>query len=190
MSKTIAYYEKPPYNAMLFVFTKNGVKKYQIGNFCSIGRFTKNGTTPDIPIASHIVSRKHGEISVVKGKYYYRDCDSTNGTYINNRLIGKNSSDGKSASEINNGDILGFDLIQNGKHHSERVIAIFTTTVSEDIKWSKVSLNNQIVGIDIGRSVEHGLKIDNQMFSERHASFFLLRMAGLLLIITAKTVCC
>lgn len=121
----------------------------------------------DISVASPIVSRIHGEIFPSEGQYYYRDIGSSNGTYLNRKLLGVNQ-----AVPLLDGDVLCFDVIENGKHHPNQVIAIFSTTdISEN--WRTISLDVSMAEICIGRSVESGLKLDNAAISERHASFFL-----------------
>lgn len=173
MAQTEYYYEEPKLAASLLVFTgMNFAGQYPVSRCCVIGRRSKNNT-PDIPISSIIVSRSHGEISYVSGKYYYRDCGSTNGTYINGAIIGTKNVDGVQAVELKNGDILSFDLVENGKHHEQRVIAIFTTALPQSAKWQQVPLDENTAEILIGRSDTAGLKSRNNMFSEKHASFFL-----------------
>lgn len=172
MAKTLFYFQEVSYEAMLFVFDeKSKMSKYPIEGVCVIGRKSSQ-YSPNIALTSSIVSRNHGEIICVNDRYYYYDHNSTNGTYINGELVGKNSQTKKLAIEIKDGDVLSFDVISNGNHHSERVVAIFTTSLSKQVKWKKILLNNTIAEIGIGRSSENGINFNNEMISEKHASFF------------------
>ena len=172
MSKTLFYFQENFYEAMLFVFDENSkMSKHPIEGVCVIGRKSSQ-YTPSVALTSSIISRSHGEITCVNERYFYYDHNSTNGTYVNGELIGKNSPTHKLAVEIKDGDVLSFDIISNGKHHPERVTAIFTTSLSKQVKWKKISLSKDIAEISIGRSSQSGLNLNNDMISEKHASFF------------------
>ena len=163
MAKTLFYFQEVSYEAMLFVFDeKSKMSKYPIEGVCVIGRKSSQ-YSPTIALTSSIVSRNHGEITYVNDRYYYYDHNSTNGTYINGELIGKNSLTKKLATEIKDGDVLSFDVISNGNHHPERVVAIFTTSLSKQVKWKKISLNNTIAEIGIGRSSENGINFSENV---------------------------
>lgn len=176
MANTQFYFGELPQakneDAMLFVFTPGAkMAKYSIDNICMIGRKSTQHN-PTIAFNSPIISRDHGEISCINGRYFYHDHNSTNGTYINGELIGIKSPTHKLAKEIKDGDVISFDIIKDGKHHPERIVAIFTTSLSKQIKWKKLILNEEIAEISIGRNHGSGLSFANEMISENHASFF------------------
>lgn len=173
MAHTQFYFEELPKHdhAMLYVFYESGkMTKHLIEDVSFIGRKSTQNN-PAIAIHSPIISRDHGEISRVNGRYFYHDHGSSNGTYINGVLIGKKSPNHAMAMEIKDGDVIAFDVIQNGKHHPERIVAFFTTTLSRKIKWKKLVLNEHVAAISIGRN-KGGLQFQDQMISENHASFF------------------
>ncbi|MGN0631142.1 MAG: FHA domain-containing protein, partial [Ruminococcus sp.] len=172
MADTIYYTGNTSEKAVLVLFDKNGwIGSYPLGVCTVIGRQSANSRC-DIPIASPIVSRNHGEIGFTGGQYFYRDSDSTNGTYYNNQLIGKNSPDGKQSVILSDGDILSFDIRNVNEHHAACVNALFCTGKNVLGQWKKVALDSRIAEICIGRSEQTGITIDSPVISEKHASFF------------------
>jgi len=172
MAKTEFYQEKASSDALLVLFNKQGIiSSHSLGSQTMIGRASENNTC-DINIASPIVSRSHGEIVVVDGEYHYRDLGSTNGTYVNNVLLGKGSTN-KQASVLSDGDILCFDIRQDNQSRPDCVYALFTVHCDKDSEWQTLSLNDEMAEICIGRSIESGLQITDTTVSEKHASFFL-----------------
>lgn len=172
MAKTVFFDEKETVGASLVLFNKQGVISVNsLGAHTSIGRSSEQSTC-DIKISSPIVSRSHGEIIGVNGEYHYRDLNSTNGTYVNDVLIGKESIANKQAAVLKDGDILCFDIRQNGQSRPDCVYALFAIHLETAGEWNRLDLNNEIAEICIGRSVQSGLQIDDTTISEKHASFF------------------
>jgi len=59
-------------------------KEFELGRkSITIGR----GAEADVLIADKLASRIHCELSYKDGNYFIRDCDSRNGTFVNDRLI-------------------------------------------------------------------------------------------------------
>ena len=59
-------------------------KEFELGRKAvTIGR----GAETDVLIADKLASRIHCELSYKDGNYYIRDCDSRNGTFVNDRSI-------------------------------------------------------------------------------------------------------
>jgi ABC-type multidrug transport system ATPase subunit/pSer/pThr/pTyr-binding forkhead associated (FHA) protein len=172
MARTLMYTSELKDHATLTFINADGiVSSHVINNNETVGRKSENSRS-SIQIPSQIVSRSHGEINVINDKFYYRDLGSLNGTYVNGTtFLSKDST--SQAAVLNDGDILGFDLCKDGMHHPDRTIAIFSRTLEDGASWEKVNLNSSIAEICIGRSIESGMKIDNDMISEKHASFFL-----------------
>ncbi|MFQ5511676.1 MAG: FHA domain-containing protein [Candidatus Krumholzibacteriia bacterium] len=81
---TNLYLSKPPVVTLVF-------KKKEIGHWIldkpvfNIGRTADN----DIVIDNLAVSRLHAVLEKEKGDYYIRDCDSLNGTVLNNQKVGR-----------------------------------------------------------------------------------------------------
>lgn len=172
MDKTVFYNPTNEDIAFLILFNKSGViTTNKLGLLTTIGRASQQSKS-DITINSSIVSRLHGEIANVNGKYYYRDLDSTNGTYVNGKLYGRQEIAGQSAVQLDDLNIITFDIKDGEKHHPERVFGLFTTTPIAESNWQKISLSKNIAELCVGRSASSGLQIENDMISEKHASFF------------------
>ena len=172
MAKTVFFEEKHSKNAALILFDAQGmISTKQLGAHTTIGRYTGQSSC-DIQIPSPLVSRTHSEILVVNGEYHYRDSNSTNGTYINNVLIGQNPLASKAAAILKDGDVLCFDIRKDGQSHPQCAYALFATNWDGADQWDKLALTPQIAEVCIGRSDHSVLQIDNEMISEKHASFF------------------
>ena len=172
MAKTVFFDEKISESAILILYNKQGIiTTNSLGILTTIGRNTDQSNC-DIKISSPIVSRSHGEIAAINGEYHYRDLNSTNGTYVNNVLIGKHSILNKQAVVLKDGDVLCFDIRKDGQSRPDCVYALFTTFCDVNCKWDKLELVDDIAEVCVGRSNQSGLQIDNDMISEKHASFF------------------
>ena len=172
MAKTVFFDDNSSKGAALVLFDKSKViATSKLGVLTTIGRATEQSNC-DVRISSPIVSRFHGEIAVANGEYYYRDLNSTNGTYINDVLVGKDSPTNKQAQVLHDGDILCFDIRQNGQSRPDCVYALFTTFGDAACDWNSLYLGNDIAEICIGRSLNSSLQIENDTVSEKHASFF------------------
>ena len=67
-----------------YVLPDGKQKEFELGRkTITIGR----GAETDVLIADKLASRIHCEISYKDGNYSIRDCDSRNGTFVNDRLI-------------------------------------------------------------------------------------------------------
>ncbi|WP_195451410.1 FHA domain-containing protein [Anaeromassilibacillus sp. 1001302B_160321_C8] len=172
MAKTVFFEEKNSKGAVLVLFNKQRViGTSTLGALTTIGRATGQSNC-DIKVCSPIVSRTHGEIALINGEYHYRDLNSTNGTYINNVLIGQNSTVNKQATILKDGDVICFDIRKDGQSRPDCVFALFATFCDANSEWSSLELNNDIAEICVGRSEQTSLQINNDTISEKHASFF------------------
>ncbi len=171
MNKTVLYSENnQTRRAVITVIDKSGSAWSQpVENRVSIGR-ASGGSTCELQIASAIVSRNHGEIFIADGKFYYRDLNSTNGTYINNTWYGAES--GRTTCELHEGDVISFEIRQGEVRHSESAFCVFSLSGNSFGKVNEIPLSEHIAELQIGRMVESGLKLDSPMISQRHASFF------------------
>ncbi|MFA5043687.1 MAG: FHA domain-containing protein [Kiritimatiellia bacterium] len=67
-----------------YVLPDGEQKKFELGRkSITIGR----GAETDVLIADKLASRVHCEISYKDGSYFIRDCNSRNGTFVNDRAI-------------------------------------------------------------------------------------------------------
>ena len=67
-----------------YVLPDGTKKKFELGRkSITIGR----GAEADVLIADKLASRIHCGISYKDGNYFLRDCDSRNGTFVNDHLI-------------------------------------------------------------------------------------------------------
>lgn len=173
MEKTVRYYEREDYGASLIIMERFGkIRMENLKNQSVIGR--DDEINIDIELSSVWVSRKHGRFFCLNGKYYYEDLHSTNGTYINGMLFGKDSKLGCKSGQLRNGDIFKIDYGVKNEYHSEAVLMVFVTDFPNDVAWKKQELNDCIAELSIGRA-KAGISIKNNMISHNHASFFKAR---------------
>ena len=171
MDKTVFFDEKRTRDAALILFDGQGIiETRSLGLITTIGRASAQ-IDCDIRIHSPIVSRAHGEIIRLYGTYYYKDLNSTNGTYVNRMLIGGQTAD-RQTVELRDGDVLCFDIREDGQSRPDRVFALFAAFCDAESRWSTLELSNDIAEICVGRSARSGLQIENEAISEKHASFF------------------
>lgn len=171
MSNTVLYQANASEKAVFIVVDKNGnVKVHDLGIQTRIGR-SLDRSVCDIVIDSQIVSRVHGEIVRTNGVYYYRDLESTNGTYVNKQFFYKSIRQEKGYALLEDGDIFSFDIKKNEVSHPEKAIAIFSKCFKGEA-WEALELHDEIAEVCIGRADTSSLKMENEMISEKHASFF------------------
>jgi len=112
--------------AKLILFDKSGKTEFSLDKpKLTIGRKTETATA-DIKLCSAAVSRQHGEIVFADGGYYYRDLDSSNGTYINGVLFGKNGKNGLKAKRLADEDVLRILASHSPLTHPDAVTIIFS----------------------------------------------------------------
>lgn len=170
MAKTVFFDSSASKGAAVVLFDQSRVIAVsRLGLLTTVGRCTPSSTC-DIQVPSPIVSRSHGEIVAVNGEYYYKDLNSTNGTYINGAMIGAHSQ--KQAQQLHDGDILCFDIRKDGQSRPDCVYALFTVYGEANRTWSSLPLTEDIAEIGIGRSSQSALQIADDTVSEKHASFF------------------
>lgn len=168
MNKTLLYTPVPSQEAYLHVFNGLGfIDTYPLKYLTTIGRSSSQETS-DVAVDSPIISRKHGEIVLSDGEYFYKDLDSTNGTYVNGRLYGKSST---SVAPLSNGDIISFEIRQDDVAFPNKVMGLFTRTASP-FQWQHIQLTEDMAELCIGRSITEGLEINDASISQKQASFF------------------
>jgi ABC-type multidrug transport system ATPase subunit len=171
MDKTVLYTEKPRENAKLTIFDPAGnIAEVKLAGPCVIGRKFPESTA-NIQIDCAIASRRHGEIAVMEGAYYYRDTDSLNGTYINDALYGKEAK--KAATRLENGDVLRIDQAGGTDRHPQSLVMIFAASYSDTAVWEDLHLTQNVFEVNIGRAVgAAGLMLSDEMVSNNHATFY------------------
>ena len=170
MDKTTLYRETYNETAKLIIIPSNGdVKEVLLTDSCVIGRESASSNA-EIQVDSSIASRRHGEFTVSDDKYYYRDLDSLNGTFINGIFYGKDAI--QAMVRLENGDIIRIDKKGTGRHKDSLVI-IFVRSYPQESKWEPLKLTNEVFEVNIGRAPSSGgLFLDNKMVSKNHATFF------------------
>lgn len=153
---------------VLFVPSKRQIKEFALKEDNLIGR-TSSGGNPDIPIDSPVVSRKHGHIYLQDDYYFYEDLSSTNGTYINGTLYGRESETGKYKNLLKIGDVLRIDHRDLDNPHPDAAILVAVHAIGNELINKYVALE-KCRSLMIGRNVGD-IKLDNSAISEQHAVF-------------------
>lgn len=121
------------------------------GNRWTVGRTTAQNT-PDIPLASPIASRTHGEFVMIDGQWFYCDLGSRNGTLYNGVRIQSGLNGRVRPVMLENGDILRIDHSEAGRADPRGVWMLFST---ENIsgEWSYYSFVGKST-VRIGRDMD------------------------------------
>lgn len=168
INSTVMYQPLPPQPAAVVVAeVKTGLISFvKLEGNMTVGR----RSDVNIHLDSSIVSRVHGQFiwSASDGCYYYMDCNSKNGTFLNGAMMQRFNERGSKAVKLENGDILKITRKDKANPHPEAVSVIFSTSFSEKDIWTKSSLNS-INEMKIGRGDESDLKINDQRVSKLHA---------------------
>ena len=123
----------------------------------------------DIKVKSSIVSRRHGEFFALDGSFYYMDCNSLNGTYVNGKKLESYNERGTIAHPLSNGDILRIDGNDLANSNSEAVLIIYSTSLASDERWSEFKLSDKSEKVSIGRGSDCDIMLDDSMVSLKHA---------------------
>ena len=143
------------------------VRVIYLKNDMTIGR-TDDRHTADVPINSPIVSRPHGLFSFIDGEFYYTDTGSTNGTYLNGKMIQQESGKSSDPIMLKDGDILRIDCPTLNNPHPDAVTIIFSTTYDQKSTWIKKELT-PFQSVVIGRGDENGIALHKSYISSEHA---------------------
>ena len=153
---------------VLFVPSKRQMEEFVLKEDNLIGRMSSNGN-PDIPIDSPVVSRRHGHIYKQDDYFFYEDLSSTNGTYINGTLYGRESKTGKYKNLLKIGDVLRIDHCDLDSPHPDAsiLVAVHFTGNKLDNRYVTLETCGSII---VGRNAGD-IQLDNRAISERHAVF-------------------
>lgn len=136
----------------------NKVKKYEIkSKHVSVGR----GTDKQVRFESSIVSRDQGEFRYKDGAWYYRDCASTNGSFLNGEYIFRSER----WYSLIDGSVIRYDKDQND--HMKGVVMLFCYG---DMAGSYLSIDIggwETWPVTVGRAYNMGLKIKSDTISLR-----------------------
>lgn len=158
MAKTVLDMETAKKPAKLLVFHPDRQpEEIFLGERAVLGR-NAGEEGVDIAVVSPIVSRKHGEFVAWQGEYFYRDLDSSNGTYVNGSAYGKKGR--RSGLRLQNGDVFRIDQSDKNASHPDAVVMIFLTSYSENVRWVSRPLTEDIAGITSGRGPEETLSLN------------------------------
>lgn len=147
---------QPTFNSPCLVVLERGrIRHYELEGKSRwvIGRIV-TGNIPDIPLASSIASRIHGEITLVDNEWFYFDSmDNLNGTLYNGVRIKKGLNDRVCPVMLKSGDVLQIDDINANKADPRGVWMLFST---ENIpgEWAYYPLSGQdttVIGRDAAR---------------------------------------
>lgn len=164
MEKTMIYSGGVQMPAKLYVIRENNeIKEISVQRPLLVGR-ANTSIHVDLALEGKIISRRHGEFVVVNDHTYYRDLDSSNGTYINDQLYGVDSKDGAKQKLLQNGDV-----IRIGEY-----ILLYTTEYSRNFTWKVLRLQESIAELNIGRRSQSdgGIGLNDKIVSRNHATFF------------------
>ena len=151
---------------VMYLPSKNQLQEFPLKEDNLLGR-TNINSDADIQIDSPVVSRKHGRIYLQDDYFFYEDLLSTNGTYINGVLYGRESGTGKFKNLIKIGDVLRIDHRDLSNPHPNAVIFVVIHAVENKIFSRNINLDNcrtMIIGRNVG-----DVKLDNNAISEKHA---------------------
>lgn len=153
---------------VLFIPSKQQIEEFALKEDNLIGRLTSNGNS-DIFIDSPVVSRKHGRIYMQDGYFFYEDLSSTNGTYINGVLYGRESETRKYKNLLKIGDVLRIDHRDLNSPHPDAAILVAIHSTGNKLVNKHVDLE-KCRTLTIGRNAGD-VKLDNNAISEKHAIF-------------------
>jgi len=143
--------------AYLLIFTdiKKEITVVRLDGNMTMGREAQ-GNTPDIAIASPIISRQHGEFSTDGRSYYYRDTGSFNGTFINGTFYNEMVNPTVTPIPLKDGDVLRFDSMDAKKSHKNAVTIVFSTSYDKRSKWRRATANSSTlpIGVDASNLIE------------------------------------
>ena len=169
INSTVMYEPLPPQPAAVVIAeVKTGMVTYvKLEGNMTVGR----RSDVNIRLDSSIASRVHGQFiwNASDGCYYYMDCNSKNGTFLNGALLTSFNERGSKAVKLENGNILKITRKDKSNPHPEAVSIIFSTTFSEKDSWTRVPLSSDFTEFKIGRGDEADLKINDQRVSKLHA---------------------
>ncbi len=153
----------------IYILDRSGqIQEYLLDRTLKIGRTVGQA---EIVIPSKIVSRVHGEFTYTGHGVSYRDLNSSNGTYINDRLYGVGSD--LQEKVLEDGDVLKIDGDMKDKCHPEAVLILYRTTMATSPRWEQIDLSDDQLQIDIGRSsVAAPTAFADSRISRHHATFF------------------
>lgn len=164
MDETIREPGAAPTPARLCVIeNEHTLWEYPLGEHTLIGRKSVR-VQADLVLDSTVVSRKHGEITWRGDGYYYRDLDSSNGTYINEKYYGGEATGGRKEKKLEYGDVI-------------RIGDFVLLFITDDIgagEWKIQPLTRDIEELNIGRrpAGAEGIALGDRLISRNHASFF------------------
>ncbi len=125
----------------------------------------------DIKLDSTIVSRVHGQFTWNDSDkcYYYMDCNSKNGTFVNGIFLERMNEHGSRAVRLNDGDILRITRRDLDNPHPDALMMIYSTSFSTNDKWSRYIISDQTDMVKIGRSSDSIIKLNDVRVSANHA---------------------
>lgn len=162
--------EKLKGKPMLVCFDRNGhVGDIPLSGLQILGRNSSEDSSR-ICMKYLTVSRVHGEFGVMGDKCFYRDLGSSNGTWVNGKLIRKSAEGDKlPVVTLKEGDILSVKPYKTPMAPPELVM-VFTLGEPGDFNWGVADLTDA-AEMMVGRWSSK-IPLNGSTVSRRHASFF------------------
>lgn len=153
---------------VIYLPLKNHIQTIPLRDENILGRATINSNA-DIKIDSPIVSRTHGRFFIQDDYYFYEDLSSTNGTYINGVLYGRESANGQYKALLKIGDVLRIDHKELNNPHPDAVVLVAIHDSGDKIISKTIPLDT-CKSLVVDRN-NGDVKLDNTAISEKHAVF-------------------
>lgn len=168
-------YTAPVSGAKLIVLENGNLRVYMLDDRAEwlIGREDRlNGICPDISFQSPIVSRKHGRLCNVEGRWFFIDNpQNLNGTFHNGVKLIRSVHSGQQHTALFSGDILRIDNADLRQPSRDGVMMLFTTgnVIGE---WTRFSLLGR-KSVTIGRNEKSDIILPLPYLSASHAKLTL-----------------
>lgn len=165
---TVVYKRQNTGHSFLIVVENHEIRTYDLSRRTSwtIGRQTQENF-PNIPFKSMIVGRKHGQLYLVNGTWFYEDGGSINGTIHNEDYINSRECNRRLSVQLKDGDILKVDSRDMNSTDARGVTMFFTTNPMSG-SWTNYRLptNKEVV---IGRNSNCDIVLNYGYISKVHA---------------------
>lgn len=148
---------------LLVIAPEGNIREYRLNQFeksqISVGRDRDN----EIVLDSATVSHRHGTLTFRGGKVYYRDMESSNGTYVD--ILGNKKYLHDSASDVELRD--GMVLNIGGVGKDKAVYLLYSICLPNE-GWKKISINKK--KLTMGRGSGNDIVLAHPAISRTHAA--------------------
>ena len=135
---------------------------------CTVGRSDKS-VSANISFGASIVSRNHGQFFFKEGRWFYRDNDSTNGTFID----GYHARHENRSFPMQNGTVLRIDGGEYSPQYRESGVLMYFCDGDLNQSWvTRILEFGADNAVFVGRDPACQLHLDTVTVSRRHGMFF------------------